>query len=308
MEETRKSRNSSVELVKILAIVLIVISHSMPDQSPVKSVGAISISAATTDLSSFFAALLHNMGQIGNDIFIISSSWFLLASSTINKKRVIHIIGDCFFVSVTCCLLFIMCGYNLSVVTIVKQFIPITMGNYWFVTCYLLFYIMHPLLNKVLNNIDKQTLLRIDISFVMLYAVIGLICKTELFFFNNLIGFIGIYFCVAYCKKYLQIILLKNKKVLFWLGGIGLIGHFVLMVITNMLGLKFNCFSHKLQQWNTIINPFFVLIAFAIVIFSMYYNFSSRIINYISSLSLLISHSNIFDVDISGQYCFGNNI
>lgn len=288
MEDKRDGRNSSVELVKIFAIVTIVIAHSMPDQSPIKNVAAINIGTATTDMSLFIASLLHNLGQVGNDIFIISASWFLVDSNKISLKKVAHMIGDCFFISVACCLTFIMCGYNLSIGIIVKQFIPVTMGNYWFVTCYLLFYIVHPLLNKVLNNIEKQTLLRMDIIFVILYAVIGFICKTELFYYNNLIGFIGIYFCVAYCKKYLQTTLFKNRKVCFFLFGIGLMGHLMLMIITNILGLKINYFSHKLQQWHTIINPFFILMAFAIVILSLHYNFSSKIINYISSLSLHI--------------------
>ena len=79
------NRSSSVELLKIIAIIFIVISHAMPDNVTGSLKEIIDINCATTNVQYFIVALLHNLGQIGNVIFIISSACAitLLANSII---------------------------------------------------------------------------------------------------------------------------------------------------------------------------------------------------------------------------------
>ena len=140
-------------------------------------------------------------------------------------------IGMCFAVSVMILLCFLASGYSLPVKFCVKQFFPVTLGNLWFLTCYLLYYAIHPALNLVINAVDKRTLLLTNSVLIVLYCVISYVMGGYLFYYNALIGFVVIYFVVAYVKKYLRNMVL-SKKFSVCILGIGIAG-WILMFLTG---------------------------------------------------------------------------
>lgn len=87
---TKKERNSGIELLKIIAIVLIVISHvvyTLKTVNPYISYNGyvVDLSIATADIWKFILAIFSYFGALGNSIFFICSAWFLLRSSKYNK-------------------------------------------------------------------------------------------------------------------------------------------------------------------------------------------------------------------------------
>lgn len=282
-----KQRNSSVEALKVIAVIMIVFSHAMPNGDPVTNNFAIPLGQASTDIQYVIMVLMSNMGQVGNDIFLVCSAWFLLDSKTTRLNKIISMVGDCFVISIVMVLFFIMAGRSFSVQYIIRQFLPITFGNYWFLTCYILFYAIHPLLNIILDAIEKEKLLLIDIVFIVLYCFISFIMSGSAFCYSNLIGFIGIYFIVAYIKKYL-ITTSASKK----FGCTIMLGGIVLwlseIVIINIVGVHISAFSTWIQKVNNFINPCYILIAIGAFLIARKYFFYNKVINYCSKLSLLI--------------------
>lgn len=138
------------------------------------------------------------MGQIGNVIFIICSSYFLLESKKANAKKVLYIIFDTFFISIAFLIFFLLLGYDLSAKEIIKQFFLITLKNNWFIGVYLIFYIIHPLLNIIIDKLDKKRLFHVNVFILIYYLCIQFIVAPN---YNNIIGFILIYFIVAYLKN-----------------------------------------------------------------------------------------------------------
>lgn len=137
---SEKTRNSSIELLKIIAIVLIIISHAVPYGNFSNYDAYIDLNHASADGNVVILAILRNLGSVGNCIFIICSSWFLLNSNKVNKKKILKLIIDSFIISITILLLiFIFSDYNVSLTEIIKSFFPITFNVNWFLTCYLLF-------------------------------------------------------------------------------------------------------------------------------------------------------------------------
>lgn len=115
-------RNSSIELLKIVGMIFIAISHSVPGE-------VVNINIASTDITMFILVLLRNLGHIGNLIFIISSAWFLLDSKTTKKEKCINLIIDTFCISMIF-LYFLSCaGVEMSSRDIFKQFFPIIYEN-----------------------------------------------------------------------------------------------------------------------------------------------------------------------------------
>ncbi len=277
-------RNSSVELLKVVAIILIVLCHSLPNKA--SGVGSVDISMATTNWQVFTMFTFHNLGMIGNVIFVCCSAWFLLDTSSVKGDKIAMMIGDCFFLSLAWLLGSLLGGYHLETSVVLKQFFPFTLSTYWFLNCYVLLYALHPYLNKVIDGISEKSLLTFDLIFIVIYCVLQTL-KAYAFFYSDLIGFIGIYFIVAYVKRYVVSEKEKNHamKSCLW---IGVFGYAITTLMLNVVGLKVGFFANQMELLNKITNPFYILIAIGLLLMALKHTFYNGLVNYISSLSLII--------------------
>jgi hypothetical protein len=176
---------------------------------------------------------------------------------------------------------------------IIYSIFPNIFANNWYLTCYLLFYPIHVILNKILDGMNQRQHLGATCALVVLYLIINLV-KGGLFFTSAIIVWVAIYFLLSYFKTYhkKQCDSIKFNVILF---VIGFLLFLATIIVTNLLGLKISYFSNKLLHWNNNNNIF--AITFVIALFNLFrqMQFKSRFINYISSLSLLvyIIHENI---------------
>lgn len=286
MIKLNSRRNSNIELLKIIAIIMIIFSHSGPYYGSESMQSYININISTINIQEIILVFYRYLGQLGNDIFIICSAYYLLESHTVKSKKVFNMIMDSFFISIIFLGTFLNYNYEISIKEIFINIFPVTFANNWFVTVYILLYIIHPFLNIIIHTLEKERLLYINIFIIIVYCGIQFILPYK-YFYNLLVGFISIYFMVAYSKYYLHNCCTSinfNKKVLI-VSSTALI---LLILSTNSLGLRIGILSDKLLHWCTLINPFILLIAFSLFnLFKRKSIFSKRI-NYVSSLSLFI--------------------
>lgn len=153
-------------------------------------------------------------------------------------------------------------------------------------TCYMIFYVIHPLLNNIIEKASQNKLFRGVICLSVMYIFAGVII-TDLFFPSMLTLWITIYFIIAYIKRYM-INLANSMKINFIVFGICLIFFVGTVLITEFLGMYINFLSDKMLHWVNSCNP--LLIGMAITAFNIARNihFKNIIVNYLSSLSLLI--------------------
>lgn len=302
--EKKKVRNSSIELFKIIGIFLIVISHVV---QTLGNMDFYSVNTATTSISNIVLILLRHSGVLGNTIFFVCSSWFLLDSKKSNKQKLFQMIFDVWLISVGILIpIYLFRDNNLSIVNIIKQFIPITVANNWYVTCYVLFYLIYPFINRMIDNSSQRELLRITAVSSGIYLVLNFVGKllpffgTGFFFTSNLMIWITIYFGIAYMKKYLPDFQKSKAKnlILFILGTIGMYGS---ILILNYLGLRYQYFQNRVIDFNANSNIFAILMVVALLNLFLSINFKSKIINHISKVSLLIYviHENV----LLREYC-----
>lgn len=293
MKEAIKKRNSSVELLKIIAIILIITNHvvqSLVEPSTFLSVNdyLLDITKATVDPQLLILVFLRSFGTIGNLLFFICSSWFLLESKTIKIKKIANIFLNVILISLIILgiVLLIRKG-NIDSITIVKQFFPITFNNNWYITCYLLFYSIHPLINAAIERLDKKTHFYYAIVGGFLYLGIDYLIGQSHYYASTLVVWIVIYFSIAFVKKYYRDFFESRTKGLI-MFAIGLLGHLLVIGANNFLGLKIDLFSKTMLHWNTSCSPFLVLEAVGLFVIFKTFNISSKVVNYISSTSLLI--------------------
>lgn len=293
------NRISSIELIKIFAIFLICISHTIQTLTEKNSYVSnelflVNISTATTDIQNFILLLLRHSGVIGNSIFFVCSAWFLLDSKKVNFKKWTGIIVEVWAVSVIILLItYTARDGNIDKQLITKSLFPTTNGTNWYLTCYILFYPIHTKLNDIINGLSQSNLLKTVIVLNFLYIVINFIYG-NLYYSTPPILWVTIYFTVAYIKNYNRN-LADNKKIAIAVLILAVACHIGLIIITNTRGLRDPDYANKMLRWNKNSNPF-LLIA-AIALFNLFRNieFKNRFINYISSFSMLIYmlHENI---------------
>ena len=70
---THESRNSTIELLKVVAIIFIVISHSLPRYGE----QGVSYHEFKPGIDYFIQCVMLYGGQLGNSIFIVATCFFL---------------------------------------------------------------------------------------------------------------------------------------------------------------------------------------------------------------------------------------
>lgn len=295
----RQTRDSGIELLKIFAIFVIVINHTVQSLTNeaynIPNNGfVIDISRATTNIQCILLQIFRHFGVLGNSVFFICSACFLLKSKNWNKKKWLFMVIEIWVVSIVIFIItYIILHGNISIGIIISSLFPTTFGNNWYMTCYLLFYPIHPILNSIVNMMNQRQLFRSTLVMVFLYVFMNFI-NCSWFFSSAIILWITIYFAIAYMQKYLMSFVdnIRENIILFIIGVIGFIG---IILITDICGLYSQVLSDKVMRWVNNCNPF--LLAMSIAMFNIARNihFKNRFINYISKLSLLIYiiHENI---------------
>lgn len=152
-------RKSNIELYKIIALILITIGHCITSTY-------YPLDNSNTDIFMVGLSALRYLGTLGNDIFIICTAYFLIDSdSKPNKKKIVNIVIDTFVISIIWLVPMFLLGFKLGKKEMIGEFFPLTFNNNWFITCYILLYLLYPLLNLVAKTIRQKNLFRLIVNF-----------------------------------------------------------------------------------------------------------------------------------------------
>lgn len=296
-----KERDSGVELLKIFAMIIIVSCHVVMTLKHQELNGhrVFDVSMAGQGITnSIISALFYN-GAIGNSMFFVCSAWFLIDSHKSSKRKILNIILDVWTISVIIlAITFIISHGNIGTFEIIKNLFPVTYQTNWYITCYILFYAIHPLLNKSIDEMNQLYHFRMVFVMVFIYYIWSFFISIfgEAYFFGNeFIIWLVVYFTIAYMKKYMPKFC-KNKKINIILLLIGIIGNYGLIFGMNGLSLISGFFIDKMQFWNNRNNPFIFLMAISLLNIAREVKWKNKAVNYISSLTLFIYviHENWF--------------
>lgn len=213
MNEIKHQRNSVIELLRILCILMVIAghyyAHGIAYAMAPFTIENYSLRILAMQLISFGA-------DIANDIFVIITGYYLI-NSTMKGKRILKLFGEMLFYAWGIVLVFRITGIKVLEGEALKEaLLPFWSGENWFVTCYLLLCLLIPFLNPFLKNLEKKSFQKL---FIILFAIrfIAPLLDTKVFWSTNhgLEQFIFLYFIGAYIRLYgSQTKLLQNK----WLG------------------------------------------------------------------------------------------
>lgn len=295
----KKVRNSNIEILRILAMLLIVVSHWTVHNGVLNN----------TIEMGFNRLLLEctMLGNIGVIIYVMITGYFLGKSDKpFSLKKVLKLWLQVLFYSVVIYVLFVILGKeSFSYGSLLKCFIPITTKEYWFITAFFILMFLTPFINKFINHISKDEftkLLKIlTVLFIILPTlsiVLIIVSNTFMqvqmdFYGTELIQFIYFYLVGAYLRKYEVPVLRKYSALILIISILVLLVSPVIFINLSKFKPELIYYSNFLFNRNSIIS---VLISGTLLtVFSKRKEFSNKVINYIAGTMFavyLISDNN----------------
>ncbi len=196
MVKKEKVRDSNFELMRIISMFMIILTHIITRGKIVHH--------AVGKYALFF--------QLCKCILFVHVNSFILLTGyyQYNKKfklsKIFQINNATWFYSVVLTFLIVLFGWwPVTKVEMIKTMLPLPLSGYWFIRMYLYLYCLTPLLNILIEKVDQKYHRRIIYVGILLFSVLPTI--THNYLFDNFHGFslpsfVLLYFIGAYFRKY----------------------------------------------------------------------------------------------------------
>lgn len=278
-------RQSNIELLRIFSMLLIISFHYVYKSG---------YTYEYFSMNTFIVKIIYFFGELGVNLFFLISGYFLVKSK-FSLKKLILLILEVDFYNLICMLIAVKLGVYQPVNT--KDYLlfvfPVILIQYWFVTAYILVYILSPYFNKLINSLNKQEYNNLLFILLIIWSVIPSIFgifynNTEtLLFYSRFIWFIVMYFIGAYIRIYgIPIVKKHSIKIAiltFFIMVMSILFFYKFRNIFSMLGLlEISYFWPP----NTIL-----MVILSVSVFHIFLNInikSNKIINKLASTTLAI--------------------
>lgn len=202
-----KSRKSNFELLRLLAVFMVTIHHFFAYGGFDWDTSAISPQRVWYNFCF--------LGNIGNYLFAMLTGYFLYKSYTIKISRLLKLEFEFIFYSLAIGLSFAYFNNaSLTLGNLVTMMIPTLSGLNWYTQTYIAFYLIHPFINKSINNLSKK-----EFSILLLILTTFICILPMIFTYNlysgNIIWFIYAYSIGAYLSKFKPFNNIKTRTILF---------------------------------------------------------------------------------------------
>ena len=309
MLKAKKQRNSNIELMKIIAMVLIVFAHQMNEYHYSGVGGTIDFWGAppSENPAFLFISAVGGHGLFADVIFIACSAFFLLESNRISIKKIFFLMATEVFVMCTSLSVKAIVGDSISTEQILEAIFPTFVQVNWFVGYYIVFYLLHPFFNYVVKKLDKKGL-------AIVTAILVIQCNIIMFGMGDRPGelgakflcFIAIYFAVAFYKYYGGK-LWESKKFNVIMLVVSLVAYIEFRIAINYIGLKVDYVAERTAGYTHINNPIILVFTLAAINLATRKPRYNKVVNYFSGLSLVLYliHKNILfpsHVDFLGYF------
>ncbi len=150
------SRNANMELLRIISMIMVTTLHALAKSDLLPTfVFHVSINGW---IAWVFEAL--SIGAV--NIFMLISGYFLV-NSEFKLKRLIELLVQTFLYSAIPFIVFLATGRltaeERNIYSLLNNFLPIHMETYWFITAYVVVYMLSPVITKGLKAVTKKQLI-----------------------------------------------------------------------------------------------------------------------------------------------------
>lgn len=279
--EEKKFRNSSIELLRIILMFFIVLSHSYRYFTYADKSG----------LAKYFI-MFTSVSNVMVNVFILISGYFLCKKNFSFKKLALLLLEVSFY-SIVSYFIAIACKTeNFSVKKLITAIFSTSFRTYWFVWAYCALYCLSPFINKLIAILTRKQHLSLILVIFIIWFFIPFITTVNPDGYDMFI-MIFFYLVGAYLRIYPDCFFNKGKNGLYAL----IVGYalFVLSILClTVLGKQISLFASHPMYFTS--KHSFVSVIFAIGLFVVFskMNFTSKIVNIIAQaiFGVYVIHNN----------------
>lgn len=196
--ENKLKHDTRFDFMKVVAMIFIVLWH-VNQHASVNGGGTWSLIKQPISLSMVIMTLIGTGGQIAVTVFIMISSWLMAERKTADCHKVVLLILKTSIISVGVYLLAYFGGLtSFSAKTLIKEIITPFYTQYWFITCYCIYYFLVPLLNSWAENKTDAALKVACLTLILMVTIYHAIIGGP---FGDIAWFIFIHISVLYMKR-----------------------------------------------------------------------------------------------------------
>lgn len=264
-----KTRTSNFEILRILAIFLILLMHVYSHVPK----------AEMSTCNLFLGQLINTIGNIGVTCFVLISGYFGL------KFKIHRFIQLILLTTFYALIIYITNnGFTLHP-DILNALLVIPLYKNWFIACYLILMLLAPFINDYLENAEKEKIKKLLAIQFIVFSILPTLFNTSFYTILTgggkcLIYLIFIYMIGRYLRKYHNVNIKRRKT----------FGMFLLMTsIILILNLSISAILNKrLSIYAMDCSPFILISAISIFYLFKSFTFQSPFINYVASSILAV--------------------
>lgn len=205
---------------------ILIVAHHYVVNSGLKEL----LDSSQISSQSIYLYVLGMWGKTGINCFVFITGFFM-CKSKISLNKIIQLLLEIYFYQIVIGCIFILFGYEtINVKTIIKILSPIHDLNNGFTSAFIVYYLIIPFLNILLNNLNcnqHKTLIVLCLFIYCLFSKIGILSL------NYLSWFCVLHIIISYIRFY-SIPFEKNICVWGWISSA-----LVLLSIMSVILLKY---------------------------------------------------------------------
>lgn len=281
---TKKLRQSNVELLRIITMILVMIVHAN-----FRALSAPTVAdAAAAPSSTFLRFLTESFSIICVNVFVLISGWFGIK---FNWKKLIEFLFQVLFYGFIIYL--IISIINPERLKALKAVFMTGPKNYWFVKCYLFLYIISPILNAFVEKASKNEFKTLLILFFTMQTIYGWATDGATWYNKGYSGisFAGLYLLARYVRLYPVKWFSHSIK-------FDLVVYLSFVVLNTLLSFILTKYGHTILSSKLFLytSPFVILASIHFLLIFTKFTITSKTINWIaaSCFAIYLTHSNSF--------------
>lgn len=259
-ENKSKSRESNIELLRIVAMLLIVAHHFAMHSG-------FNFNEEIITVNRLWIQFIEIGGKLGVNIFILISGYFLIDSTERKTSKVIKLWIQIFTYSILTLTIYSIIGRNpVGLKEIIKSILPITFREMWFASSYFVLYLISPYINGFLKSMDKKTYQRMIALLTICWCIIPTFSNKD-FESNDLIWLIYLYSIAGYIRMYVPKNKIKGKKSIA-LSIIIIILTYLSVILFDILGMRSSFFAsnttyfYEMKKLPMVLTAIFIFVGF----------------------------------------------
>jgi len=256
----KNARQSNIELLRIVAMLLVVSHH-------VAYHGGGDFPASVISVNRIWNQAFTYVGKVGLDIFVIISGYFMAERKSLNISRVAKLWLQMITYSLALFLIaVIFFGAASDVKYVVIACTPFLSEQWPFVSAYMMMFILSPFINLLIRRLTKKQY-RLLIAIIMIFWVMIPTLLTFKAESNYFVWVTALYIIAAYVRLYPEDF---QKKSSFYMCGALIVTILSVLsaLVFDLLGFKWGVFAEYAthfsdkQHLNVLLWAMFLFLAF----------------------------------------------